>query len=248
MPELVSLRSRVDQSRLGPELAATGGGLVDQPADVGLGALEAQPELPGGRAIAQPERRLLGKGPRCQFDRHGLHLGLDERSEQGVSLSQLGQRDAQKGRGLRRGLDHQGDLRDHRQASERADQQSREVVAGGILDDAPTRGKYLSRPVDRGQPEKIVANRAEAEPPRAAEVGRHGAADGGAGGLGNVDRQALVLFAEQPAELAERHSRADRHGQVARGVVGKPVEPGERKAEAGRLGRRRRPGVAPPIG
>ena len=112
-----------------------------------------------------------------------------------------------------------------RQRAPAARQAAAQVEAGDVLHHAAAGLEDLAAAVDRPHAQQVVARRADADAPRAGQVGGEDAADGGlrrprrrraARKLDRLERQHLPARGERVLDLRQRRAGARRHHHLAR--------------------------------
>ncbi len=94
-----------------------------------------------------------------------------------------------------------------------------QVIPRDVFHDAPSGLRLLSRVVDCADADDVIAQCAEAEAPRAADVYRQRPAERRPVGVRHVHRQPLLFARQQVPQRRQCDSCTDGHSHVARGVV-----------------------------
>ena len=113
---------------------------------------------------------------------------------------------------------------EHAQRTQRARQQARHLVAGGVLHDAAAAGKGRAFAVHGAEAQEVVAHGAAAVASRAAGIGHDRATDGGPLGFRHVDRQALSMGSQLAVQGGQGHAGLDRDGQIVCRIIDDAIQ------------------------
>jgi hypothetical protein len=111
-------------------------------------------------------------------------------------------------------------------SAQAADEELRQVEAGGVLHHFAAQAQDASGSVDEANAENEIADPAEPEAARAAAAGGDGSAERGSGlGPGGIEGQVLTAFGEDFADLADRCAGQGGEGVLAGLVFDPPGQP-----------------------
>ena len=217
---------------------------------------------------ARLELHLLAQAVEADDERHGAEAqrraggGVEDLDR--VRYQVLGEHGARGGPGILEPIERHADeplvFRQRPQLERRlhhdaeravgADEQLGQIVARHVLHDlaAPAHDAAVGR--DDGDADEEIAHGAVQMTSRAGRVGGDEPADGGALGLGRIEREPLPACAQRRLQRLQRQTGLRRHREIAGLVLDEAIEPLEREHDPDARGRRpdRRRGAAAPRG